>query len=98
MFVGTAMVSGGLYALLGMVPTAVAYWRKVRIEEHYLHQAFGEEYADYSRIGALKKDVVVRIACHLDMARGSDEMAVVLEELKRLKPQPFPKRQFGAQG
>jgi len=24
----------------------VAYWRKVRIEEHYLHQAFGEEYAE----------------------------------------------------
>ena len=50
MFVGTAMVSGGLYALLGVVLAAVAYWRKVRIEEHYLHQAFGEEYAEYSRI------------------------------------------------
>jgi protein-S-isoprenylcysteine O-methyltransferase Ste14 len=50
MFVGTAIVSGGLYALLGVVLAAVAYWRKVRIEEHYLHQAFGEEYAEYSRI------------------------------------------------
>ena len=50
MFVATAMVSGGLYALLGVVFATVAYWRKVRIEEHYLHQAFGEEYAEYSRI------------------------------------------------
>lgn|GEM_PF-740453 len=50
MFAGTAMVSGGLYALLGVVFATVAYWRKVRIEEHYLHQAFGEEYAEYSRI------------------------------------------------
>ena len=50
MFVGTAIVSGGLYALLGVVLAAVAYWRKVRIEEHYLHQAFGEEYAEYSRM------------------------------------------------
>ncbi len=50
MFVGTAMVSGGPYALLGVVFATVAYWRKVRIEEHYLHQAFGEEYAEYSRI------------------------------------------------
>jgi preprotein translocase subunit SecA len=50
MFVGTAMVFGGLYASLGVVLAAVAYWRKVRIEEHYLQQAFGEEYAEYSRI------------------------------------------------
>jgi preprotein translocase subunit SecA len=50
MFVGTAMVSGGPYALLGVVLAAVAYWRKVRVEEHYLHQAFGDEYAEYSRI------------------------------------------------
>jgi protein-S-isoprenylcysteine O-methyltransferase Ste14 len=50
MFVGTAMVFRGLYALLGVVLAAAAYWRKVRIEEHYLHQAFGEEYAEYSRI------------------------------------------------
>jgi preprotein translocase subunit SecA len=50
MIVGTAIVSGGLYALLGVVFATVAYWRKIRIEEHYLHQAFGEEYAEYSRI------------------------------------------------
>jgi preprotein translocase subunit SecA len=50
MFVGTAIVSGGLYALLGVALAAFAYWRKVRIEEHYLHQAFGEEYAEYSRM------------------------------------------------
>lgn len=50
MFVGTAIVSGRLCALLGVALAVVAYWRKVRIEEHYLHQAFGEEYAEYSRI------------------------------------------------
>jgi preprotein translocase subunit SecA len=50
MFVGTAMVIGGSYALLGVVLAAIAYWRKVRIEEHYLRQAFGEEYAEYSRM------------------------------------------------
>ena len=46
----------------------------------------GDQKVGASRVGALNKDVVVRIACHLDMARGSDEMAVVLEELKQLKP------------
>lgn len=50
MFVGTAMVSGRLYALLGVVLAAVAYWRKIWVEEHFLRQAFGEEYAEYSRI------------------------------------------------
>jgi protein-S-isoprenylcysteine O-methyltransferase Ste14 len=44
------MVIGGSYALLGVVLAAIAYWRKVRIEEHYLRQAFGEEYAEYSRM------------------------------------------------
>jgi hypothetical protein len=38
-----------------------------------------------SRVGALDKDVVVRIACYLDMARGSDKMAMVLDDLKELK-------------
>jgi protein-S-isoprenylcysteine O-methyltransferase Ste14 len=49
MFVGTAMVSGELYAWLGVVLAAVAYWRKIRIEEQYLHEALREEYAEYSR-------------------------------------------------
>ena len=50
MFVGTAMISGRWPALLGLILSAIAYWRKVRIEEHYLHDAFGEEYKEYSRI------------------------------------------------
>ena len=49
-FVGTAMISGNVSALLGLTLAAIAYWRKVRIEEHHLHQAFGEEYEEYSRI------------------------------------------------
>jgi hypothetical protein len=55
----------------------------------------GDQKVGTSRIGALDKDVVVRIACHLDTARGSDKMAMVLDELKQLKPQSSPNRQFG---
>jgi protein-S-isoprenylcysteine O-methyltransferase Ste14 len=44
------MISGRLSALLGLILGAIAYWRKVRIEEHCLHQIFGEEYEEYSRI------------------------------------------------
>src|SRR5208337_670822 len=42
-----------------------------------------------SRIGALDKDVVVWIARHLDWTRRGNHMAVVLDELKQLQPQPF---------
>ena len=35
-----------------------------------------------SRVGALDKDVVVRIARHLDVARRINQMAAVLDELE----------------
>lgn len=44
------MISDRWSALLGLMLAAIAYWRKVRIEELYLHQAFGEEYEEYCRI------------------------------------------------
>jgi len=47
MFLGTAVVSGRLHGLLAVVIMAVAYWRKVRLEEEYLRHVFGAEYDDY---------------------------------------------------
>jgi len=49
MFVGTAIVSGQTHALLGLALGAGAYWRKIRMEEANLHDAFGEAYHDYRR-------------------------------------------------
>ena len=42
----------------------------------------GDQKVGPSRVGTFDKDVVVRIARHLDPARGSDQMAVVLDELE----------------
>jgi protein-S-isoprenylcysteine O-methyltransferase Ste14 len=54
MFVGTALVSGQLHALLGLVMVAFAYWRKIRLEEANLRKAFGEADDAYQRdTGAL---------------------------------------------
>ena len=44
----------------------------------------GDQKVGAGCVGALDKDVVIRIARHLDLARGSDQMAVVLDELKQL--------------
>jgi protein-S-isoprenylcysteine O-methyltransferase Ste14 len=49
MFLGTAVTSGQLHAFVAVILLAGAYWRKVRLEEHYLLKAFGEEYARYRR-------------------------------------------------
>lgn len=49
MFLGTAIVSGELHALLAMVIIAVAYWRKVRIEERHLRTIFGDAYDEYRK-------------------------------------------------
>ena len=56
----------------------------------------GDQKVGASHVGTLDKDVVVRVACYLDMARGSYEMSVVLDELKQLKPQPSSNGQFGS--
>ena len=49
MFLGTALVSGELHALLGMLIIAVAYWRKIRLEERHLCKVFGAAYDEYRR-------------------------------------------------
>lgn len=47
MYAGSALVSGEWHALLGFVIAALAYWRKLRIEEANLALAFGANWADY---------------------------------------------------
>jgi protein-S-isoprenylcysteine O-methyltransferase Ste14 len=49
MFAGTALVSGRLHALLGVVLIVGAYWRKIRLEEQSLRGVFGTAYEDYQR-------------------------------------------------
>ena len=49
MFAGTAIVSGQMHALLGFAMAAFAYWRKIRLEEANLRNAFGPEYDAYRR-------------------------------------------------
>ena len=49
MYAGSALVSGQVHALLGVALALIAYWRKVRIEEGKLREAFGAEYEDYRR-------------------------------------------------
>lgn len=49
MFVGTALVSGELHALIAVVIITAAYWRKIRMEEKHLGALFGAEYAEYRR-------------------------------------------------
>jgi protein-S-isoprenylcysteine O-methyltransferase Ste14 len=49
MFLGAAVVSGELHALLGLLIMSLAYWRKIRLEEQNLHEAFGADYDDYQK-------------------------------------------------
>jgi hypothetical protein len=42
----------------------------------------GDQKIGTSRIGALNKDIIVRVARHLDAAGGGNQMAVILDELK----------------
>ena len=49
MYAGTALVSGEWHALLGFVLAAVAYWRKIHMEEANLAVAFGPAWGDYRR-------------------------------------------------
>ncbi len=47
MYAGTTLVSGEWHALLGFVIAAFAYWRKLRIEEANLAQAFAAAWGEY---------------------------------------------------
>jgi protein-S-isoprenylcysteine O-methyltransferase Ste14 len=49
MVIGTAIVSRQYHALIGVGLGLYAYWRKIRIEERALGEAFGAEYEDYKR-------------------------------------------------
>lgn len=49
MCAGTALISGQWHALLGVAMTLIAYWRKIRMEEARLREAFGAEYDHYRR-------------------------------------------------
>ena len=49
MFLGTAVVSGELHALVAFVIIAAAYWRKIRLEEAHLRNVFGAEYEEYRK-------------------------------------------------
>jgi protein-S-isoprenylcysteine O-methyltransferase Ste14 len=49
MALGTTIVSGQYHSLLGLLMIAIAYWRKIRIEEAALREAFAAEYDDYRR-------------------------------------------------
>ena len=49
LYLGTAIVSGELHALIGWVLALLAYLRKIRLEEANLAKAFGEEYRSYRR-------------------------------------------------
>lgn len=49
MSVGTAVVSGQLHALIGVAMLAIAYSRKIGMEERILGETFGPAYEDYRR-------------------------------------------------
>lgn len=47
MYVGSAFVTGGWLATAGVVIAIAAYWRKIRLEEQNLIDAFGAKYEAY---------------------------------------------------
>jgi protein-S-isoprenylcysteine O-methyltransferase Ste14 len=49
MFVGTAIVTGELHGLIAIVIMAVAYWRKIRVEERLLVSELRDTYEGYRR-------------------------------------------------
>jgi len=49
MCVGTGLVDGHVHALVGLAMVLAAYWRKIRMEEANLRDAFGSRYEDYRR-------------------------------------------------
>ena len=49
MYSGTALVSGEIHAVLAVLLIALAYWRKLRLEEIALASAFGPSFAEYRR-------------------------------------------------
>jgi protein-S-isoprenylcysteine O-methyltransferase Ste14 len=53
-FLGSALAIGEWRALLATVIVAISFWRKLRLEERWLLDLFGQQYADYmQRVKAL---------------------------------------------
>jgi protein-S-isoprenylcysteine O-methyltransferase Ste14 len=51
---GTAIARGDVQGFVGVAIAAVALWRKLRIEEQWMQETFGETYAGYrARVAAL---------------------------------------------
>jgi protein-S-isoprenylcysteine O-methyltransferase Ste14 len=48
-FLGTALMIGQWHALLALAIIATSFWRKLRLEERWLGEYFGDAYADYMR-------------------------------------------------
>jgi len=48
-FLGTAVAIGDWRGLLALAMATVALWRKLRFEERWMRQEFGDAYAAYSR-------------------------------------------------
>lgn len=44
---GTALVYGATRCFVGLLLCGVAFWLKLRIEEHFMLREFGEQYAQY---------------------------------------------------
>jgi len=49
MYLGATLVSGEIHALIGLGLVAIAYARKIRMEERHLREAFGPAYAEYAQ-------------------------------------------------
>jgi protein-S-isoprenylcysteine O-methyltransferase Ste14 len=48
-FLGSAIALGELRGLIAVLLAAVAFWRRIRLEERRLGEHFGEAYAEYRR-------------------------------------------------
>jgi protein-S-isoprenylcysteine O-methyltransferase Ste14 len=49
MCLGTAISSGRLFSILGLVPLFVGFWIKLRQEERLMNQHFPDKYPEYSK-------------------------------------------------
>jgi protein-S-isoprenylcysteine O-methyltransferase Ste14 len=49
MYVGPTLVTGEWLGVAGILVAALAYWRKIRLEEAALESAFGADYENYRR-------------------------------------------------
>lgn len=48
-FLGSAMVRGSIAAIVGFAVLIFAFWYKLSIEERFMTETFGDEYAQYKR-------------------------------------------------